>query len=257
MRLATWNVNSLRVREQHLLQWLDESQTDVVCLQETKLTDDQFPADALRAAGWEHLAWTGQQTYNGVAMVSRYPLEDVRLELDPAIDRDQKRYIAATVNGIRVIGLYVVNGKQVGSEHFDWKLQWLDRLLQHLREDHDPSQPLMLCGDFNIAPDDLDVWDPFKTEGRLLCHPDERERFQQMIDWGLVDPFREHNPFANEFSWWDYRQMGWQRNHGLRIDHTLLTQPLMDRCTDTTIWRDVRGWDQPSDHVPVSVDLED
>ena len=257
MRLATWNVNSLRVRLPHLLRWLDESQTDVVCLQETKLVDSQFPADALREAGWEHLVWQGEPTYNGVAIVSRYPLEDVRFGLHPDVDRDQKRFVSATVQGIRVIGVYVVNGKRVGSEHFAWKLQYLDALLNHLQEHCDPAQPLMLCGDMNIALDDLDVWDPFKCDGNLLCHPDERSRLQALLDWGLRDPFREANPFANDFTWWDYRQMGFQRNQGLRIDYTLLTDSLADRCTDVRQWRDTRGWDQPSDHIPVSVDISD
>lgn len=257
MRVATWNVNSLRVRLPQLLRWLDESQTDVVCLQETKMVDNAFPVDAIRDAGWEHVVFQGERTYNGVAIVSRLPLEDVRFGLDPEIDREQKRVVAATVGGVRVIGVYAVNGKRVGSDFFAWKLAWYDRLIRLLHEEHQPSEPLVLCGDLNIAPDDLDVWDPFQCDGNLLCHPDERSRFRQLIDWGLVDPFREHNPFANDFSWWDYRQMGWQRGHGLRIDHTLLTRPLFDRCTDVTIWRDVRGWEQPSDHVPVSVDLQD
>ncbi len=256
IRLATWNVNSLRVRLPHLLRWLTESRADVVCLQETKVPDDQFPVQDLAEAGYPHLAYCGERAYNGVAIVSRHPLSEVRHGLDPEVDRGQKRLVAATVCGIRVLCAYVVNGKRVGSPDFAWKLAWLDALRAHLDAHCDPGDPVALCGDMNIAPGDLDVWDPFQCDGTLLCHPHERARFQAFLDWGLKDSFRELHPFATDFTWWDYRQMGFQRNHGLRIDHILLTGPLMSRCRDVTLWRDTRGWDQPSDHIPVSVDLE-
>ena len=256
MRLATWNVNSLRVRLPHLLRWLEESQCDAVCLQETKLTDDKFPADALREAGWGHLAWWGEPTYNGVAIVSRLPLENVQLGMGLPVEEGQKRVVSATIGGVHVVGVYVPNGQRVGHDRFHWKLRWLRALLGWMDERYSAEDPLLLCGDMNIAPDDLDVWDPFRTDGNLLCHPEERERFQALLDWGLRDPFRDKEPFANDFTWWDYRQMGFQRNQGLRIDHTLLTERLVDVCSDVTIWRDVRGWEQPSDHVPVSVDLD-
>lgn len=256
IRLGTWNVNSLRMRLPQLLRWLELSQADAVCLQELKLADDQFPAREIEAAGWTHLAWDGEPTYNGVAIVSRHPLTDVRKGLDPALDRGQKRTIAATLLGLRVIGVYVVNGKAVGSEAFAWKLQWLDRLRARFVEEGGPAAPLLLCGDYNVAPDDLDVWDPFECEGHLLFHAEERARFQALLDAGLVDPFRAKHPFANDFTWWDYQKMGFQRNHGLRIDHTLLTPPLMARCRSVKVWREARAWDQPSDHAPVTVDLD-
>ena len=255
MRVATWNVNSLRVRLPHLLRWLEKSQTDVVCLQETKLTDDLFPVDALRAAGWEHLAWWGEPTYNGVAIVSRLPLEDVQMGFDDPIERDDKRVISATVDGVRVIGIYVPNGQRVGSPKFAWKLKWLAGLRAWLSARHTPDEPVLLCGDLNIAPDDLDVWDPFEFDGVLLCHPGERARFQQLLDWGFTDAYRARNRFANGFTWWDYQQMGWQRGHGMRIDLVLLSAPLLARCEAVQIWSETRGWDQPSDHAPVSVDL--
>ncbi len=162
---------------------------------------------------------------------------------DPLTDDHQPRAIAATVKGVRIYGLYVPNGDRISSTKFAYKLRWLDRLGQEL-----------LAG---FSPDDADVWDPFRTEGRVLCHPEERARFSRLLDWGLVDSFREANPFASEFSWWDYQKMGWQRGHGMRIDHVLLSRALAPRCTEVTIWRDTRGWKQPSDHAPVTVDLRD
>lgn len=255
MQIVTWNVNSLRARQDHVLRFLAEEDPDVVCLQETKLTDDLFPADLLRDAGYPHLAWWGQPTYNGVAMLSKHPLVDVQKGLEDGDDDSQCRLVAATVKGVRIIGIYAPNGTRLGSDKFTFKLDWYDRLIRQITERYTPRDPVILCGDMNIAPDDLDVWDPFKCDGILLCHPDERGRFNQLLEWGFVDPFRERNPFSNDFTWWDYQQMGFQRNHGLRIDHTLLTPPLDARCTAVTIHRDVRAWKQASDHAPVSVTL--
>ena len=256
MRVATWNVNSLRVRLPQLIRWLNESQTDVVCLQEIKMVDKQFPAKELADAGWPHLAWMGQPTYNGVAIVSRFPLEDVQKGFEDGEEVDaQKRVIAATVHGVRIIGTYVPNGHRVGSDKFAYKLRWLDRF-KRLIDRLDPKTDVLWCGDMNIAPDDVDVWDPFEWEGKVLCHPEERRRLQSIVNWGFVESFRERNPFASQFSWWDYRAMGFQRNHGVRIDHVYLTDSLNKRCSNVAIWRDVRGWEQPSDHVPVSVDLD-
>lgn len=255
MRIGTWNVNSLRVRQPHLIRWLQQSDTDVVCLQETKLTDDKFPADALRDAGYTHLAWHGQPTYNGVAIVSRLPLSDVQIGMGDDVDDPQARVIAATIEGIRVIGVYCPNGQEIGSDKFFYKLAWYKRLRQMLDRTCPSGTPVLLCGDFNVAPDDIDVWDPFVTEGQLLCHPDERAALERVLDWGLEDSFRSMNPFSSEFSWWDYRAMGFQRNHGVRIDHVFLSDDLMGRLDDAVIWRDTRGWEQPSDHAPVTVDL--
>jgi len=255
MQVVTWNVNSLRARMAHLLRFLDEVSPDVVCLQELKLTDDLFPAKVLREAGYPHLVWWGQKNYNGVAMLSKHPIDAPQKGIDDGGDRSQSRLIAGTVNGIRIIGVYAPNGTRLGSEPFAFKLSWYDRLFEMIASRHRPSDPIILCGDLNIAPDDPDVWDPFRCDGILLCHPLERERFQRFLDWGFVDPFRERHPFANTFSWWDYQQMGFQRNHGLRIDHTLLTAPVDARCSEVTIHANVRGWTSPSDHAPVSVTL--
>jgi len=251
LRIATWNVNSLRARLDLTLRWLGEAKPDVVCLQETKVTDNLFPIEAIREAGWAHVAWYGQPTYNGVAMLSRHPLSDVRKGFDDGVDDPQARLIGATVQGIRVYGLYVPNGHAVGSEKFFYKLQWLERFLAILNAETSSDQPVLVCGDLNIAPDDVDVWDPFEMEGKLLCHTEERRRLQDWMDWGLHDAFRVHEPFACDYSWWDYRQMGFERNHGLRIDHILVTPSLLERCQGVEIHRHTRGWDKPSDHAPV------
>ncbi len=250
MKLATWNVNSLRARKDHLLRWLGEADVDVVCLQELKHVDKHFPADELAAAGYPHCAWDGQPTYNGVAIVSRLPLSDVQKGMADDEDDPQKRVIAATIEGVRVYGLYVPNGQRVGSDKFRYKLRWLDRFRREL-DRYDPSTKLAVVGDFNIAPDDNDVWDPFRLDGTLLCHPEERRRLQQWLDWGLWDSYREKNRFGADFTWWDYRQMGWERNHGIRIDHVLLSRSLRDTLVDVRVDRHVRGWDTPSDHAPV------
>lgn len=256
MKIATWNVNSLRVRLGHLERWLTLAEPDVVCLQETKLVDAEFPKDEIHRFGYEHVCFWGEQTYNGVAILSRWPLEDVRLGMDDEEEDAQARIAAATVKGVRIYNCYVPNGQAVGSPKFAYKLRWLERLHAWIARVHTPADRVLVCGDMNIAPDDLDTWDPFRTEGQLLCHPEERARLQAMLDWGLFDAFRELHPFASEFSWWDYRRMGFERNHGLRIDHIFVTRPLMDRARDVTLFREVRGWEQPSDHIPVQIDLD-
>lgn len=234
------------------MRFVDEHAPDVLCLQELKLAQDQFP-EALVRERFPHVQWWGQPTYNGVAILSRYPLSEVRRGLDGS-DDPEARLLTCEVEGIRLYGVYVPNGMAVGSPKFHYKLRWLAQLRAEL-ERYPRGSDLAIVGDMNVAPDDLDVWDPFKCDGELLCHPDERRAFAHLLDWGLHDAFRERSPFANEFSWWDYQKMGFQRNHGLRIDHTLLSDGLMARLQKVTIHRDVRGWDQPSDHAPVSVDL--
>lgn len=252
MRITTWNVNSLRARMDSVSRFVREAVPDVLCLQETKVTDDLFPADVLRAH-YPHIAYWGQQTYNGVAILSKLPLTDVRR--GRAIDDDgEPRILSCLVDGIRLYDLYVPNGTSVGSPRYHHKLRWLRQLRAEL-DAYPADTPLVVVGDMNIAPDDLDVWDPFKCDGQLLCTADERGALQHVLDWGLTDAFRERNPYANAFSWWDYQRLGFQRNHGLRIDHTFLSAPLMARLEQVTIHRDVRGWDTPSDHAPVSVDL--
>ncbi len=256
MRVATYNVNSLNARLDHVRRFAEESGVDVLALQETKLEDSRFPVDQLEDM-FPHIAFDGQKSYNGVALLSKHPLEDVQKNFRDGEPHPDKRIIAATVRGVRIYGLYCPNGTQVGSDRFRGKLEWYRRLRAELDTYHSPDDAVIVTGDFNVTPTEHDCWDPFRSEGKLLCTNEEREAFEHLLDFGLTDSWRELNPYIVEFSWWDYQKMGWQRNHGLRIDHVLLTDSLLDRCEAVTIHKDVRGWDSPSDHAPVSVDLED
>lgn len=256
MRIATWNVNSLRARLELALNWLAEDGPDIVCLQETKVTDDLFPHESLSELGYG-VAFAGQKTYNGVAILSRLPIEDVLTSLPGAPGEDEKRFIAATVNGIRVINIYVPNGQEVSSPKFQYKLDWLDCLQTFLQTTHRPEESLALCGDFNIAPEARDLYDPEEWDGEVLFHPDERAAFTRFVDWGLGDTFRMHHEDAGLYSWWDYRGGAFRRNLGIRIDHILATPPLAQRCTDVTLERELRRLPKPSDHIPVVATFED
>lgn len=249
MKLASWNVNSLKVRLPQLLDWLATCQPDVVCLQETKLEDANFPRLEIEAAGYV-VAFSGQKTYNGVALLSRYRLDDVTIG-NPHFPDPQKRLIAATTNGIRVICAYVPNGQAVGSEKYAYKLSWLAALAKWLEEQIAAHPQLAIAGDFNIAPDDRDVHDPAAWAGQILCSEAERTAFQKLLAGGLQDSFRLFEQPEKSFSWWDYRMLGFQKNLGLRIDHILLSTPLAGRCTAASIDREVRKRERPSDHAPV------
>lgn len=253
MKLAAWNVNSLKVRLPQLLDWLASAQPDVICLQETKLEDHNFPQAEIEAAGY-HVAFSGQKTYNGVALLSRAPLTDVVCG-NPHYPDAQKRLIAATVGDLRVICAYVPNGQEVGSDKYAYKLDWLAALGKWLAEEIAAHPQLMLAGDFNIAPDDRDVHNPQAWAGKILCSEPEREAFRRLLALGLVDSFRLFEQPEKTFSWWDYRMLGFQRNLGLRIDHVLLTAPLAARCTAAGIERELRKLERPSDHAPVTATL--
>lgn len=255
MKFAAWNVNSLKVRLPHLQDWLTDAQPDVVCLQETKLEDHNFPQADLEQAGYQ-VAFSGQKTYNGVALVSRHPLTDVVCG-NPHFPDPQKRLIAATVQGVRVISAYVPNGQEVGADKYQYKLAWLAALAQWLKEELAAHPKLVLAGDFNIAPDDRDVHDPKAWAGKILCSEAERQAFQTLLDLGLQDSFRLFEQPEKTFSWWDYRMLGFQKNLGLRIDHVLLSQPLAARCTVSIIDRAPRKRERPSDHAPVMATVED
>jgi exodeoxyribonuclease-3 len=255
MRIATWNVNSLRARLELVVNWLQEDGPDVVCLQETKVTDDLFPAEALSGLGYE-VVCTGQRTYNGVAILSRLPLKDVMMALPDAPGEDEKRFIAATIQGIRVINVYVPNGQEVGSPKFAYKLAWLSCLQRFLDQMHTPQDALILCGDFNIAPEARDVYDPVALDGEVLFHPDERAAFARFLSWGLGDTLRLHHEEAGLYSWWDYRGGAFRRNLGIRIDHILATPLLAQQCTDVVLARDQRRLPKPSDHIPVIATFE-
>ena len=250
MKIATWNVNSIRARLERLLAWLDRHSPDVVCLQELKVADGDFPVEALAAAGYA-AALHGQRTYNGVAILSKLPVSDVSKGFgDEALDA-QARLVDARVGDLRVISAYFPNGGEVGSEKWAYKLAWMERLREYLAARAHPSEPLLLCGDVNVAPEDRDVANPDAWRDSVLCHPDARKALQRILDWGLVDTFRLHHADGGFYSWWDYRQLGFPRNDGLRIDHVLATESLAKRCTAAVIDRDARKGKQPSDHAPV------
>ena len=254
MKIASWNVNSLNVRLPHLEEWLRLQSPDVLAVQETKLEDSRFPDTALIAQGYRSV-FCGQKTYNGVALLSREPASDVQLGIPGFID-EQKRVIAATVGGIRIVNLYVVNGQSVGSEKYQYKLRWLDAVHGWLREEIQRHPDLVVLGDFNIAPHDIDVHDPLVwDEDSILTSSAERAALQRVLALGLLDSFRLHNHQAGQFSWWDYRAAGFRRNLGLRIDLVLVSASLRDRVIAAGIDREPRLWDRPSDHAPVWVEL--
>ena len=254
MRIATWNVNSLNVRLPHVLEWLDEHRPDVLMLQETKLTDDRFPVDELGRAGY-HAVFSGQKTYNGVAILSREIPQGVLREF-PTVTDDQRRTIAATVAGVRVINLYVVNGQEVGSEKYAYKLRWLREVTEHLAAELREHEHAVVAGDFNIAPDDRDVHDPEEWKDAILCSGPEREALGAMTALGLTDTFRLFEQPERSFSWWDYRAAAFRRNRGLRIDLILASDALARRCTTSRVDRDARARERPSDHAPVVAEFE-
>ena len=253
MKIASWNVNSLNVRLPHLLHWLAEAKPDVVALQETKLEDHRFPEDALLEAGYRSV-FAGQKTYHGVAILARQAISDVQAGI-PGFDDPQKRAIAATVGDIRIVDLYVVNGEAVGSEKFAYKLRWLDAVREWLRAELAAHPKLVVLGDFNIAPDDRDVWDPKRWREKILCSTPEREAYRGLLELGLSDSFRLFNDEAGQHSWWDYRLSGFERGWGLRIDLALVSDALKSRCSAAGIDREPRGRERPSDHTPVWVEI--
>ncbi|MES2260864.1 MAG: exodeoxyribonuclease III [Pseudomonadota bacterium] len=255
MKIATWNVNSLNVRLPHVLKWLEANPVDVLCLQETKLTDDKFPAAAIEAAGYQ-VVFSGQKTYNGVAILSRLPMADV-VRNNPHYEDAQQRILAATIGGVRVVCAYVPNGQAVGTDKYEYKLGWLASFRHWLQAEALLHPNLAVLGDYNIAPDDRDVHDPAAWAGQVLVSDPERAALQGLFDLGLVDSFRLFEQPEKTFSWWDYRMLGFQKNKGLRIDHILLSAPLVARCSACVVDRAPRKWEQPSDHAPVVATLTD
>jgi len=255
MKLATWNVNSLKVRLPHVLDWLAREQPDALCLQETKTEDKGFPFAALEAAGYRALH-NGQKTYNGVAILTRAEDRDVQRDI-PDFDDPQKRILAATLGDTRLVCAYMPNGQEVGAEKYAYKLKWLAALTDWLRTELARYPRLALLGDFNIAPEDRDVHDPEAWRGKILCSEPERAAFQALLDLGLADAFRRFEQPEKSYSWWDYRMMAFRRNIGLRIDHILLSAELAGRCRACAIDKAPRKLERPSDHAPVFVELED
>jgi exodeoxyribonuclease-3 len=257
MRLATWNVNSLKARLPRVEEWLEYARPDVLCLQETKLSDTDFPAMAFATLGYE-AAHAGQGQWNGVAILSRIGLDDVVAGFsDQAEDETvEARLLTATCGGVRVSTVYVPNGRSVDSEHYEAKLAWLDRINRHIDAVGDPSGNLVICGDFNIAPEDRDVYDPKKFIGATHVSPAEREALQRLLDHGLVDVFRQLHPEDKLYSWWDYRAGDFHQHRGMRIDLVLASKPLADRATFALVDRFARKGKLPSDHAPVLVDFD-
>ncbi|HLQ86805.1 MAG TPA: exodeoxyribonuclease III [Salinisphaeraceae bacterium] len=256
MQIATWNLNSLNVRLPHTLAWLEKNPIDVLALQETKLTDERFPAAALAEAGY-HSVFAGQKTYNGVALLSREPASDVISALPNFVD-EQKRIIAATVAGIRVISVYCPNGAALDSPKYTYKLDWFRVLAAFLQDELSRHERLVVTGDFNVAPRPEDTYDPDKWEGRILCSPPERAALQALLDCGLQDCWRlfPEREGRRRFTWWDYRGGGWPRNAGLRIDHVLASTALAAVCSSCEAHVGERGRKRPSDHVPVVAEFE-
>ncbi len=254
MKIATWNVNSLKVRLPQLLEWLAARQPDVVCLQETKLEDKSFPRMELGAAGYQ-AAFAGQKTYNGVAILSRLPLGGVAIGI-PGFADEQQRLIAATVNDVRIVCGYFPNGQSVGSDKYAYKLRWIEALTAWLREELARHSRLALLGDYNIAPEERDVHDPKAWEGQVLFSEPERAAFCKLIGLGLKDAFRLFEQPDKTYTWWDYRMMAFRRNMGLRIDHILLSADLAGVCTACAVDKEARKAERPSDHAPVIAELK-
>ncbi len=253
MKIVSWNINSLRRRQERFLGWLASTKPDIVCLQETKCTDEQFPALDLKAAGY-HSAFHGQKSYNGVAIISKLQPTEVRASLCDEEDDPQARVIAATIGPVRVYSVYAPNGQAVGSPAYDYKMKWYARLRDCLRRDD--AVQCVVCGDFNVAPKDEDVYDPDLWRGAIMCSEGERKAFDDLCAIGLSDTLRLHHHKTGLFTWWDYRMLSFPKNRGLRIDAVLASEPLSKFCAAAGIDREMRKGKEPSDHAPIWAELE-
>lgn len=249
LKVASWNVNSLNVRLPHVLAWCDIARPDILALQETKLTDDRFPVEALLEAGY-HSVYSGQKTYNGVAILSREPVTDPVTDID-GLDDPQRRILAATIGDVRIIDLYVVNGSEVGSEKYAYKLHWLEQVNRWIAGEVQKYEQVIVLGDFNIAPEDRDVHDPEAWHEKILCSTAERRALKEMMALGLSDTFRLFEQEEKSWSWWDYRQAAFRRDMGLRIDLVLASKKMAENCRAAYIDKEPRRQDKPSDHAPV------
>ena len=253
IKLASWNVNSLKVRLPHVLDWLKEHQPDILGLQETKTIDENFPLEDIQAAGY-HVNFAGQKTYNGVAVISKLEATDIITDL-PGLDDPQRRVLGCTIahesGDIRFLNLYIPNGSEVGSEKYDYKLDWLDKLSKYVAAQIKEHKNFVMVGDFNIAPDDRDLWDPVGWKDKILVSPPERAVLQGLLDMGLTDTFRLFEQEEELYSWWDYRAAGFRRNHGMRIDLLLSSPAMTEHCTASYIDKEPRKLERPSDHAPV------
>jgi exodeoxyribonuclease-3 len=250
MKIATWNVNSIAIRLEHIFQWLSDTNTDVLCLQETKCVDEKFPFQAIKDFGY-NVAFTGEKSYNGVAILSKHEITDVQKNFHDDTLEAPKRLIAATVKGVRIVNTYIPNGTELWTDKFTFKLDWLQRLRKMFDATCDRSGDVLLCGDFNVAPEETDVWNVPFWEGKLHFSKPERAAIHHVKQWGFVDVFRQMNGDVREFSWWNYREGAFPKNHGLRIDHIWTSKSLAEKCVGCWIDKEPRGWERPSDHTPV------
>ncbi len=257
MRIATWNVNSINARLETVTRWFEEAKPDVACLQEIKCEDPRFPTEAFERLGY-NVAVYGQKSYNGVALLAKSPLEDVRKGLPGDDGDDHARYLEAVVSGptpVRVAAIYLPNGNPIGTDRFAYKLKWMERLNAHARELLALEEPLVLAGDYNVIPEPADADNPKSWEGDALFQPETRAAWRALKWLGLTDAYQAADGTAGGYTFWDYQAGAWRRNHGIRIDHALLSPEAADRLAGVVIHKDVRGWDKPSDHVPVVVEL--
>ena len=255
MKIVTWNVNSLRARMPRVLEFLERESPDVVCLQETKVVDELFPRDEIEGAGYQ-IAFHGQKTYNGVAILSRMAIEDVVTGIPGHPEHEEARVIAAAVDGVLLLDLYVVNGKEVGCDKYDYKLRWLDDVAGYVAERFPMTEKVVVTGDFNVTFDDRDVYDPERWKDKILCSQPERDALAKIMEPGLEDALRHHTDEAGIYTWWDFRTRGFQRGNGLRIDHFLLSPPALEVCSGVTVDLEARGGEKPSDHAPVICTLD-
>ena len=256
MKVATWNINGINSRLRHVLDWSATERPDVLCLQETKCVDSRFPFKAIRAIGYDHIEAHGEKAYNGVAIVSKLPISDLQKNFPGDAADTPRRLIAGTVSGVRIVNVYVPHGTALGTEKFAFKLDWLARLRQYLDKGHRPEHQVLLCGDLNVAPHEMDVWKPSLWKDKLHFTRPEREAIRSVKAWGFTDLFRQMNDEAREFSWWDHFRNSFEKDRGLRIDHIWASQPLAERCVGCWIDKEPRGWDHPSDHAPVVAEFK-
>lgn len=255
MKIATWNVNSINVRMPQMLEWIERESPDVICLQETKCVDDNFPLDPIVAAGY-HAEFFGQKSYNGVAILSKLPINDVQKGFADDDEESPKRLIAATINDVRIVNTYIPNGTELGTDKFTFKLDWLQKLRQFFDETCSLNSKVLLCGDFNVAMDEVDVWSVPAWQGKLHFTKTERAAMYYVKQWGFTDLFRKINGDVQEFSWWNYREGAWQRNRGLRIDYIWTSPTLTEMSKRCFIDRSTRSLEKPSDHAPVIAEFD-
>lgn len=255
MKIATWNVNSILARLPGVTRWLDSVQPDVLCLQEIKCENDKFPIEVFRERGYQCVVF-GQQSYNGVAIAARTECQNPKRGYDSEDEALHARLLTSTMAGIQIVNVYVPNGQMVGSDKYRFKLDWMKKLRSYLDANYNNGEPVLLCGDFNVAPDERDVHDPRLWQGRILFSEPERAALREIKEWGFTDSFRLHTEAGGHYSWWDYRAGAFRRNQGLRIDHIWLSEPLVSRNKTTWIDLEPRTWERPSDHAPVVAEFE-